>query len=49
MKSMLKDISKAQRVLTKSAAETKKEIRAIEAKQKETMRMLSEAKDSISF
>ena len=45
MKGLLKEMAKSQRVLTKTVNETKKDIRAVEAKQREIIRTLSEAKN----
>ena len=46
MKALLKELTKSQRVLSKTVSDTKKDIRTVEAKQREIMRALSEAKDS---
>ena len=39
-------MARSQRVLTKTVNETKKDVRAVEAKQREILRTLSEAKNN---
>ena len=46
MKALLKELTKSQRVLSKTVSDTKKDVRTVEAQQREIMRALSEAKDS---